>query len=496
MTKNSVNQRFVICALVGAIGIAFYVKPLLTRFAVLDDYKKLIEVRSGIQLFGIDQGMAETLWQTGRPLPAILSGVVWFVVTDISRLSILRVLGFFALMVSLLLLIRFATRLSAPRIADVRGLIASVAAIGSLLFLPSMGATVTFATLAIPLFAIPTALLAGSLISVPSPSVPRILGVVALVLISVFTYQQMAVLSTLPVFLWSATLFVPEKPRVLPIKQIGVVLASLATGLLGNLLFVGLVSRESLERATTVSLSQKFTNLATSYIPKSLHLFLDKEIYLFATSLAIFSIISLMSIALWRPAWALLTAVLASYSISVILFVGTDGDASYRLVLPGQLILWGGLAVTFLIAMSHCSSPKNWLWIFLVTLPTALFVTTLTQAREITYDRIAAANASDFANLECLVDKNFSSLMDHEEVVLRLSPFELSGNRGVHSEVGLLASHVEWVAIDMWRVLVSSDPRFVSLQDKSVRVSEEQIVSSDSRTRTVMDLSVNCVGTQ
>lgn len=60
------NQRFVICALVGAIGIAFYVKPLLTRFAVLDDYKKLIEVRSGIQLFGIDRGMAGTLWQTGE----------------------------------------------------------------------------------------------------------------------------------------------------------------------------------------------------------------------------------------------------------------------------------------------------------------------------------------------------------------------------------------------------------------------------------------------
>lgn len=496
MTKNSVNQRFVICALVGAIGIAFYVKPLLTRFAVLDDYKKLIEVRSGIQLFGIDRGMAGTLWQTGRPLPAILSGVVWSVVTDISRLSILRVLGFFALMVSLLLLIRFATQFSAPRIVDIGGLIASVAAIGSLLFLPSIGATVTFATLAIPLFAIPTALLAGSLISVHSPSVPRILGVVALVLISVFTYQQMAVLSTLPVFLWSATLFVLERPRVLPIKQIGVVLASLATGLLGNLLFVGLVSRGSIERVTTVSLSHKLTNLATSYIPKSLHLFLDKEIYLFATSLAMFSIISLTSIALWRPAWALLTAVLASYSISVILFVGTDGDASYRLVLPGQLILWGGLVVTFLIAMTHCSSPKNWSWILVVTFPTALFATTLTQAREITYDRISAANASDFANLRCLIDKNFSSLMDHEDVIFQLSPVELSGDEGVYSEIGLLARHVGWVAIDMWTVLVSSEPRFMSLRDKSVFVSEEQVVSSGSKTRMVLDLSIDCFSPQ
>jgi len=497
MTKKSVDRHFAICSLVvSVIGVAFYVGALLKRFAVLDDYRKLLEVNNGMRLFGIEQGTAGTLWVSGRVFPAVVSGVVWSIATDISRLSLLRILGLIAVIASIVLMTRLARRISAPRKTHVGTVVSSITGMGSLLFLPTVGATVTFATLAVPLIAIPTALLAGSLLSVPSPSVHRITGAMVLVFVSVFSYQQMAVLATLPVFLWSATRFVQGELRSLPLKQIGLVIGMLAAGLLSNLFFVSLVSPSALERVTSVSLSTKLANAITSYVPKSLHLFLDKDHRLFVVSLAMFVVLSVASITMWRPAWALLTAVLASYSVSAILFLGTDGEASYRLVLPGQFILWGGLLVTFLIAVSHRPAPGTNFWILIVMPLLILFGTTLTQAREITYDRISSANASDFANLECHMDRSYSSLIDHDEVLLRLRPVELSGDRGVHSEIGLLASHVGWVAIDMWDVLVSSEQRFASLTDKQIRAVEHDVEDSGSDAGNVIDLSVQCVSDQ
>lgn len=248
MTEKSVDRHVVICSLVvSGIGVAFYVGALLKRFAVLDDYRKLLEVNNGMRLFGIEQGMAGTLWVSGRVFPAVVSGVVWSIATDISRLSLLRILGLIAVIASIVLMTRLARRISAPRKAHVGTVVSSITGMGSLLFLPTVGATVTFATLAVPLIAIPTALLAGSLISVPSPSVHRITGAMVLVFISVFSYQQMAVLATLPVFLWSATRFVQGELRSLPLKQIGLVIGMLAAGLLSNLFFVSLVSPSASE---------------------------------------------------------------------------------------------------------------------------------------------------------------------------------------------------------------------------------------------------------
>jgi len=494
MTKRPFNRQLAVSSMfVGAFGIVFYASPLQRRFAVLDDYRKVLEARSGMRLFSTEEGMVGTLWQTGRLIPAIVSGLVWPVATDVSRLSILRAIAFIAILLSVMILIRFAARISKPGPIDARALLAAICGTGSLFLLPTIGAAVTFATLAIPLFAIPTALLAGALLSIPRPSLPRVIGATVLIFVSVFSYQQMAVLATLPVFLWSAAQLTQRESRTTSIRQIGFVLMMLSTGLVSNLAFIWLVSPSSLERVFHISLKDKFVSVITSYVPKSLHLFLEKDLHLFAVSSMTFLIISVASIVLWRHAWILLTAVLASFSVSVILFLGSDGDVSYRLALPGQFILWGGLIVTFSVAMSNRQLQKSKLELLIFTVPLILVAVSLNPAREIVYDRISSANASDLVNFECLLDRHRDALMEYDEVVLRLLPVNLSGEQGVHSEIGLLASHIGWVATDMWNLVVIGEPRFASLEDKRVMTLESDSSMSGSATVNVIDLSVVCV---
>jgi len=493
MKKAFERKLTVYSIFVGVLGIMFYASPLQRRFAVLDDYRKVLEARSGMRLFSTDEGMAGTLWQTGRLVPAIVSGLIWPVATDVSRLSILRVVAFIAILLSVMILISFSARISTLGPTDARTLVAAICGNGSLFLLPAIGATVTFATLAIPLFAIPTALLAGALISIPRPSLPRVLGAAALIFVSVFSYQQMAVLATLPVFLWSAAQLTRREFRFTPVRQIALVLMMLTAGLVSNMAFIWLFSPSSLERLSNASLKEKLISVVTSYVPKSLHLFLEKDLRLFAVSSMIFLAISIASIVLWRRAWILLAAVLASYSVSTILFLGSDGDVSYRLALPGQFILWGGLIVTFSVAMSNRRFPQTKLGLLIFTIPLVLVVVSLSQAREIVYERISSANASDLANFECLLDKHRDVLMEQEEVVLRLLPVKLSGEQGVHSEIGLLASHIGWVATDMWNLVVISEPRFAALRDKRVTTLESDSTTSGAVAVNIIDLSEVCV---
>lgn len=486
------NHLRVCSVLVSALGFALYLIPLGRRFAVLDDYRKVLEVSDGLRLFDVSRGMSGTLWNTGRVIPALLSGIVWRFATDVSQLAFMRFVAFVAVLISIVALIQMLKMIEAPNKAVPHVLATTVLGFSSLLFLPSVAATVTFATLAIPLISVPSAVCAGLLLGNRRLTTRQILSSTFLIFCSVFSYQQMAVLVVLPVFFATALHYTRGWSQRQALKRCLLVVLLLGAALAANLAFMWVASDDALRRATTASISDRLRSLISSYLPKSFHLFLEKDPALFATSLAMFVFVGLVSIAFWRPAKVLLIAVFSSYAISSILFLGTDGDASYRVVFLGQLTLWGGLVLTFVISIINSNNTDRKYLRGVVLVPCLLLGLLVTQGHEIAYERISAANESDLRNLECHLARNYDTISTSETVIIQLKAVELTGPNGVHSEIGLLGSQVDWVASDMWNIVTSSDSRYSSLkQIKVMTVSSDEVVN-DPGVTVILNLAETC----
>jgi hypothetical protein len=489
---HSRNYLRVSSVFVCVIGLAFYLVPLQRRFAVLDDYRKVLEVSDGIRLFNVHRGMSGTLWNTGRVVPALLSGIVWRIATGVSQLSFMRFIALVAVLVSLVALIQLLRLCDFPDEVGIHLLAATVLGFVSLLLLPSVAATVTFATLAVPMVSVPVAIVAGLLLSTSRLTLQQILGSSLLILCSVFSYQQMAVLATLPVFFSVALHYSSGWDRRQSLKRGALVVGLIGVSLAANLAFIRVVSDDTLSRVASASISDKARRLVTSYIPKSFHLFLEKDPAFFAVSLAMFVVISVVSIALWRTAVLLIIAVFSSFAVSSILFLGTDGDTSYRVVFPSQLILWAGLVLVFVASMVNVKNVGGTHSIGIALVPFVLFGLLAIHGHDIAYVRISAANESDLERLECHIVGSYDAISASETVILQLAPVELTGPRGVHSEIGLLGSHVDWVASDMWKVVTSLDSRFSDFEDTEVSIvsAAEAVVVSD--TSVILDLATTC----
>lgn len=473
-------------------GLAFYAVPLQRRFAVLDDYRKVLEVVGGIRLIDVHRGMSGTLWDTGRVVPALFSGILWRNIHSVSHLPFMRFIALIAVLVALVALTRLLKVCNAPDIAVPHVLTVTVLGFVSLLFLPSVAATVTFATLAIPMIAVPIAISAGLLLSSRLLTRRQIVGSSLLILCSVFSYQQMAVMTVLPVFFATALHYSRGWSKRQSLERCALALALLGTALAANLAFMRIVSGDALSRVTTAGFSEKSRNLATSYIPKSFHLFLEKDPALFAISLAVFVIISAVSIAFWRNSAVLILAVLSSFAISSVLFLGTDGDASYRVVFPGQMILWAGLVLVFVTSILNSNLIARKSTWGIVLIPLLLFGLLATQGYEIAYNRISAANVSDLENLQCHLARSYNAISASETVVIRLKPIEVTGTNGVHSEIGLLGSHVDWVARDMWNLVTTTDSRHSDFKQFEVVIVSSDEVVDNSDDFVILNLAESC----
>ena len=81
--------------------------------------------------------------------------------------------------------------------------------------------------------------------------------------------------------------------------------------------------------------------------------------------------------------------------------------------------------------------------------------------------------------------------------MVRLSPVLVSGNASVASEVGLLASHVEWIVRDQYKLTIKSDQRLNHLESVMFTVvNYDQDFPTQTAKVATVDLRSVCDGVE
>jgi hypothetical protein len=468
------------------------VPALLTRFAVLDDYRKVLEFQRGFATwapFNLSSGVAHTNVLTGRVVPAFIGHFVWPWVTSIQMLWLPRILAFSIILVTSLFLANWTARLLQFSLFQ-KWVFAPMPVL--LLLLPGSTAVITFASLNTALIALPMAVASGILLSRDEVTKRHLLGSLALSFGAAFSYQHFTFMLGLPLALWAADHYL--RSRHVPIRRLVTGLMFGVVALLANYAYLLLMSPDAVERVTGVRLFDRFTNLLTSYLPKSLHLWLERSPQWFALSLALIIGVSAIGVMKRPHSGVYLLATLFGWLCVSLPTIAADGESSYRLIFPAQFAFFFGLTVAFTYA-HQAPAPSKWNPRLIgVSSATALLLVTLVvlpSSHETLNKRIALANSSDYEHLRCHL-RNIESPSAIETILLRRIPVSLTGEEAVYSEIGLRAVHVDWVLIDLFNILLVENPELHDLRQASVFVSDDSSIDADSSSITLIDLTKPC----
>lgn len=469
-----------------------YLPALLAHFAVLDDYRKVLEFQHGFTTWkplNLSSGVALTNVVAGRVIPAVIGNLVWPWVTSVQMLWLPRILSFTIVLATTLFLVHWTAQLLQFSLFQ-KWVFASAPVL--LLLLPGSIAVITFASLSTALPALPMAVGSGIILSRDSVTNKHLLGSFVLSLGAAFSYQHFTMLLGLPLAIWAADTYC--KSRRVPVARLATGLAFGVVALLANYVYLLMVSESAIERVSGVGLLDRFNNLLTSYLPKSLHFWLDKSTQWFALSLALVLGVGAIGIMRKPESAIFLLAALFSWLCVSLPTVAGDGHASYRLIFPAQFAFFFGLIVAFTYAHRAPAAGKQIPHSFGTSSAAVLLVVALVvlpSSRETLYNRIARANSFDYTLLRCHL-RNIESPSTVETILLRLVPVALTGDQAVYSEIGLRAIHVEWVLFDLYRVLLVEDSELDLLKDVSYSISEDSTFDSSNSSLTLVDPTKPC----
>jgi hypothetical protein len=459
-----------------------------TPYAVLDDYR-MISATKAMRPFLIE-GHAETEMVTGRIIPAFLFDLVWIGVRSIDDLWYVRLIGIAVVAATVLLY-----QMWLIRYADITSLLARTS-VGCttfiVLLLPCVSATTTWAQKATQLFALPLAMLAGVLTTAPKLRLQTWGGVVALIFMSVFSYQHFVAVAMLPLAIAvGITKSRFEKP---PIFRIWILLAIMVSALVTNVVFVRLVASDVLERVYGRSLSNRVAE-TWDVLGKGGNLFIDQDALLISISASLILAIVTMSLAMNKRLIFVCIAISLAVGCSIAITLGGDGDSSYRMTFPTQFSLWLGLGslISVTLQQRRDGGALNWARVLGVAILVAASMVTMVESRKVLGAKISFANAEDWTSLNCHI-RSLEPNTSIDDVVVRLAPTTISGPQRVASEIGLLARHVEWIFRDQWELAINSNLRFGAVDQLNlVVVDYDQRLPPESDRVTTIDLQTICL---
>jgi len=487
MSLTTIRSRKLIPGLGGAClgGIYTFISQT-SVFAVTDDYR-LIRFARVLRPF-ILEGHARAEAETGRVLPGLLFKIIWFGVDDISDLWTVRLIGIVLVGISVVVFLSWlATSLKTipPRTQVLFFTVGFLAMV-----LPGVSATTTWATKTTHLMAIPLAMFAGVLATRLYMGTWRWTTVTLLILLSVFSYQHFALLPTLPVAL-SAVLGGSISDRGRQLKRVGLVIAIGLFALICNVIFVRVINPGQLDRITGRPLSNRLAELI-DVAGKGAHLFVSKSVFALMITLLLIAATVIVSIWVDSKSWKVLIGIVAASGCSVLITFGADGDSSYRMILPTQLTIWLGLGALAIKSSVKSRTPLDGRWTLLTTVLITTALLTAVDARRVVGEDITGRNQNDWIRTNCYIDKALSQ-ESPREIVARLIPVELTGPHAVHSEVGLLASHLEWLFLDQWNLAITTSPERSLLLEVPLRVigASEELPPQRANSY-VIDLRLPC----
>jgi hypothetical protein len=435
------------------------------------------------------EGHAAVELATGRVIPAYLFDLFWFQVESLEDLMYVRWIGFSVVALTILATCIWFIRMSGAEKMLSYALIIPVSLLT--MSLPSVAATVTWAQKATQLLAFPLSTAAGVIFARVNLGMRlRVLGVI-LTLGAAFTYQQFCLFTIFPVALWTAIHYGTDA-RWTYLRRLLEVLVTCFIALSLNRTFVRVRSPDVLSGIQGRVFPDRLETVLGSFIPKSLHLLLNKSLPSVMISGIVLCVLTWLVWLVTHKSVAVVLASLFSMTTTGLIALGGSVDVSYRMILPGQIAVWLGLSLALIHALASPDQSRTWtrpvstIGFCCISLLFALY------AREVPTTQIAERNAQQWENARCYLTQA-SQLPSTSQLIFLLADVELSGEEAVYSEIGLTARHVDWILADQVHLLVNAQPELSMLQGVPLTVLDSSAaLPSPSRTVFVADLQVPC----
>lgn len=423
------------------VGLITYGRSIFLDFGRLDDYVAVGQQKQDALFALRDQWL-----QAGRVIPSVVGVWLFSVVGSVGDLVLPRIVS--TLMVSMggaltaLLVLRMIPRkwpLPAMLLAASAGFIAMSTTSG-----PNAA---TWAIQAIQLVAFPTALAAGVVATSERP----ILGVNwavmagALIIISVFSYQQYAMLAVMPTLLWSSTRWAR---RQAPHWGRAAIVAIMCTAALGaNFLLIKVIGGGAGDRAFRYPLSKNIEWFLGIFLPRTVDVFVPSSPRRAAVSTVLLVILLAIPLLAGIRYLALSLAVLISWMACSLVAFPTELWASYRLIHPAQLALWAGASVGAAVSLIDSGAKHKLRLRVAATVFVLISLFSLTVAGYRAYTYLAWPNSIDWASTKCTI-ANAGTISVNSVIVAT----DWSASRSAvisYDEYGVIGSAVEPVLSHM-----------------------------------------------
>lgn len=414
------------------LGVVAYGPAIIGNYGRLDDYGYVAASSTG----GLDY--FRQFWiDSGRPVPAFVMTTLAPEVHTVEALWLFRlastvVLALGAATGALMMLRISGKPWGAPAFA------LAVCTGGVALSTTSAPSAATWAIISGGLLAFPAAMAAG----LWATTARRRWWLVsaALILVAVFSYQQVAPIAVLPTMLWSAHRWAR---REAPMWSKTVVIAAITiAGLAANLWYVRERNSVAMSRITEATPSERLTWFTDAFLPRTV----DLQI-LPSTESLLWSIVLLGALllfpALTGPRFlAGSAAVVLAWAGTALVVVPLELWASFRLAAAAQFVLWVGSATVFSAAVLRIQRTR--VRTALVVASTGLTVGSLAVAGMRAENYLAEPNERDWAAVRCAVEKQEGV---DPGTTIQLNPF-FAGQSPVIAmdEYGAIASSVGWAA--------------------------------------------------
>jgi hypothetical protein len=297
------------------------------------------------------------------------------------------------------------------------------------------------------------------------------------ILLSVFCYQQYAPLAVLPVCMWAAIQYVTNEE--IRWKRIALVLLQTVGALGLNALYVFTFGDGAQDRVLRGSISTRIHWFIGSYIPRTIDIFIPNSLSSKIFSGLILLVLLLIPVLVNRRYIAFVFAAVLSWAACVAVALPAELWASYRLIHPAQIALWGGIAFGFVFA----AKSLNLRFLFVAGLIAGLLA--IWQADYRAYNFVAKPNHYDWESTKCQIRRN------PQVNTFVVNEWNVS-NSPVYSydEYGAIASNFDWVltgSIRMARLEMNANMNMESQLLNPILISKSDSAGLPDGTFLVID---------
>lgn len=470
-TKTHETWFFIV--LLVLVSEVTYLRPNLLEYGRLDDFSGLLNSKTN----SLIPGVFHSWFQAGRLIPAFFGSLLFSATNSVGDLRYLRLFSTGVLGIGGGILSWFSWRLMDRRnsISCAGAILVGIIAITT----TSAPSIATWATFATQIITFPLALLGGVLCTLNRKilNMPWWFCAFILIVASAFCYQQFVPLAVLPVSLWAATEFVSKND--LQWRKIAIVLTHVVVALGLNAVFVYTFGDGAQDRVLREPFTQRIHWFIGTYTPRTIDIFMPNSKSSGIISLAILAILMLIPILITRKYVVFTVATLISWSACAAVAFPTQLWASYRLIYPAQIALWGSATFGAIYSLRNLNSRK----ILLGASVIALVVIFQAEFRGMNY--IAKPNHYDWETTKCKIAENpNTNVFVVNEWYVSRSPVYL------YDEYGTVGSNFDWVlklSVTLSRLEIYEKSHVVAKLENPKLISSEDAKSLEPNSFIVID---------